>query len=171
MNGGNIAGAYLGIKLVNGKIKPRYGIASLIGISVMILVFIGFIGVFFYGLLNMNFECIIMSAAGMFGFGYLLLISPYLQNSKNYYMEFENENSLNGFRLIYKGKQVRIQYKIDEKGKIAFANNSNKLKCLAYADNSNMSNFTKYKVINYFCKWLNDNDLMSEEITATFENL
>ena len=60
----------------------------------MILVFIGCIGVFFYGLINMNFECIIMSAVGIFSFGYLLLISPYLQNSNDYYMKFENENSL-----------------------------------------------------------------------------
>lgn len=34
-----------------------------------------------------------------------------------------------------------------------------------------MTNFTKYKINNYFTKWLSDNDLMSDEITSTFEEL
>ena len=101
--------------------------------------------------------------------GYLLLISPYTQNPENYYIEFESESSLNNFKLSYKNKPVTIQYKIDNNGKIAFYDNNNKLSCISYKDGSNMSNLTKYKIMNYFAKWLNDNGLMSGEITTTFE--
>lgn len=98
-----------------------------------------------------------------------LLISPYTQNPENYYIEFESENSLDNFKLSYKNKLVTIRYKIDNNGKITFYDNNNKLSCISYKDDSNMSNLTKYKIMNYFAKWLNDNGLMSDEITTTFE--
>lgn len=171
MNIGNFVGSTLGIKLVNGKIRPKYGIWAIIGISIMVLFFIAFFCAFIYGLININLEFIVMPAIGMFGFGYLLLISPYTQKSSNYYIEFQNENSLAGFKLSYKGKLVNIQHKIDNNGKIAYANNSNKLSCISYADDTKMSNLVKYKIINYFTKWLNDNNLLSSEVTVTFEKL
>ena len=171
MNIGNIAGIALGIKLVNGKIKPKFGKGAIIGIIIMFLLLIASLIGFIYGLLSFDFEFIFMCACGLFGFGYLLLISPYTQSSKNYYIEFESENSLDNFKLNYKNKLVAIKYKIDNNGKIAFSNNSSKLSCISYADGSKISNITKYKIINYFTKWLNDNGLMSNEITSTFEQL
>lgn len=168
---GNFVGAALGVKLVNGKFRPKYGVRNIIGIIIMALFFIGFFCAFIYGLVNLNFEFIVMPAIGMFSFGYMLLISPYTQKSSNYYIEFQSEDSLAGFKLSYKGKLVNIQHKIDSNGKIAFANNSSKLSCISYADGTQMSNFVKYKVINYFTKWLNDNNLLSSEITSTFEQL
>lgn len=171
MNIGNITGIALGIKLVNGKIKPKFGKGAIIGIIIMFLLLIASLIGFIYGLLSFDFEFIFMCACGLFGFGYLLLISPYTQSSKNYYIEFESENSLDNFKLNYKNKLVAIKYKIDNNGKIAFSNNSSKLSCISYADGSKMSNITKYKIINYFTKWLNDNGLMSNEITSTFEQL
>ena len=171
MNIGNIAGIALGIKLVNGKIKPKFGKGAIIGIIIMFLLLIASLIGFIYGLLSFDFEFIFMCACGLFGFGYLLLISPYTQSSKYYYIEFESENSLDNFKLNYKNKLVAIKYKIDNNGKIAFSNNSSKLSCISYADGSKMSNITKYKIINYFTKWLNDNGLMSNEITSTFEQL
>ena len=167
----NFVGIPLGIKLVNGKIKPKYGVSSIIGIVIMTLIFIAFFCAFIYGLINMNLEFIIMPNFGMFGFGYMLLISPYTQKSSNYYIEFKNEDTLADFKLSYKGKLVNINYKIDDNGKIAFSNNSSKLSCIEYADGTRMSNFVKYKIINYFSKWLNDNNLLSSEITTTFEQL
>ncbi len=171
MNIGNVVGITLGVNLVNGKIKPRFGKGAIIVIIIMFLLLIAFSIGFIYGLLNFNLEFILMCACGLFGFGYLLLISPYTQSSKNYYIEFESENSLNNFKLNYKNKLVDIQYKIDNSGKIAFLNNKSKISCVSYADGSKMSNLTKYKIINYFIKWLNDNGLMSNEITSTFEEL
>ena len=62
-----------------------------------------------------------------------------------------------------------MKYKIDNEGKIAFLNDKSKISCLAYADGSRMGSFTKWRIINYFVKWLNDNNLMSKEITVTYE--
>lgn len=171
MNIGNFVGAALGIKLVNGKIRPKYGVWAIIGIIIIILFFLMSFCAFIYGLIKINFEFIIMSTIGIFSFGYLLLINPLTQKSSNYYIEFQNENSLAGFKLSYKGKLVNIQHKIDNNGKIAFANNSSKLSCISYADGTKMSNLIKYKIINYFTKWLNDNKLLSKEVTSTFEKL
>ena len=171
MNVGNVAGIALGIKLINGKIKPKFSKGAIIGVIIMFLLLLASLIGFIYGLLNFDVELIFGGACGLFGFGYLLLISPYTQSSKNYYIEFESENSLNNFKLSYKNKLVAIQYKIDTNGKIAFSNNNSKLSCISYADGSKMSSLTKYKIINYFTKWLNDNGLMSNEITSTFEQL
>lgn len=171
MNIENVAGIALGIKLTNGKIKPKFGKGAIIGIIIMFLFCLASLIGFIYGLLSFDFEIIFMCACGLFGFGYLLLISPYTQSSKNYYIKFESENSLNNFKLSYKNKLVSIQYKIDNNGKIAFSNKNSKLSCISYADGLKMSNLTKYKIINYFTMWLNDNGLISNEITKTFEQL
>ena len=171
MNVGNIVGIISGIKLANGKFKPKYGVGSIIGLVTMILFFIGFFCLFIFGLIKMNLELIVVPAGSMFALGYILLINPYTQKSSNYYIEFQNENTLDGFKLSYKdkGKLVNILYKIDDNGRIAFANNSSKLSCISYADGTKMSNLVKYKIINYFIKWLSDNNLLSSEVTHTFE--
>lgn len=171
MNIGNIVGIGLGIKLVNGKIKPKFGKGAIISTIIMFLLLVVSLVGFVYSLLVLDVEFILMFALGVFGFGYLLLVNPYIQNSNNYYIEFESEDSLNNFKLNYKNKLVTIKYKIDDSGRIAFLNNNNKLSCISYADGSKMGNLTKYKVINYFAKWLNDNGLMSKKVTSTFERL
>ncbi len=169
MNMGNFVGAMLGIKLVNGKISPKYGTAAIVAMIIMVFFFILFCGTMIYGLINIDMEVIVMSVCGLYGFGYLLLISPYTQKSSNYYIEFQSENSLAGFKLAYKGRWVNIQYRLDNQGKFAFANNRNKLSCLSYVDGTKMSNLEKYKIINYFSKWLKDNGLLSLEVTSTLE--
>ena len=171
MNVGNIVGIILAVKATSGKIKPKFGKKAIIGLSFMLLLLlISFIG-FIYGLLSFNLELLLSCFCCLLCLAYLFLISPYTQNHKNYYIEFASENSLNNFQLYYKNKLVAIKYKIDNNGKIAFSSNDNKLSCVSYADGSKMSNLTKYKIINYFAKWLNDNDLASNEITTTFEQL
>ncbi len=169
MNIGNMTGIYLGMKLVDGKIKPKYSKHAWIGITLLILLCGGFFGTFLYGIINGKLEFIIFGALGTFSFGSFLVFSPYTQNSNNYYIVFPNENSLVGFQLSYKGKLVDIQYVVDQTGKIAFANDKNKLSCLSYADGSHMSSFVKCKIANYFAKWLNDNNLLSKEVTMSLE--
>lgn len=171
MNFGNIAGIALGIKLVNGRFKPKFGAKAIVAVTIQLLFCIGFLAASIYGIVTFNLEFIAMGSLGVFGFGYLLLISPHTQRSKNYYIEFVSENSLAGFKLIYKNKPVSILYKVDSKGKIAFANNNSKLSCISYTDGSKMGNFTKYKIINYFAEWLNDNGLISDEVTTSLEEL
>lgn len=165
----NIVGIALGIKLVNGKIKLKFDKKGIIGIVIMIIIFIASLIGLIPSILNFNIELIFVCLSGICVSGYLLLISPYTQNPENYYIEFESENSLNNLKLSYKNKLVTIRYKIDNNGKITFYGNNNKLNCISYKDDSNMSNLTKYKIMNYFAKWLNDNGLMSDEITTTFE--
>ena len=164
-------GISLGIKLVNGKIKPKFGKEAIILVSIIVFLFLFSIFGLIYSVISYDLDFGIACLIGMFSVGYLFLINPYTQNSKNYYIEFQSANSLAGFKLIYKGKIVNIKYKIDDKGKIAFLNNESKLSCISYADGSKMTNFKKYKINNYFTKWLSDNDLMSDEITSTFEEL
>ena len=161
----------LSIKAANGHIKPKYGSNAYIRIGIMILFIILSIGLLIFGLINLNIELIIGGLLFSFCFGYLFLISPYTQNPKDYIIDFETAASLNNFKLYYKNKLVDVKYRIDSKGKIAFLNNKNKLSCISYADGSNMSTLTKYKIINYFAKCLNDGNIMSDEITTTFEGI
>lgn len=168
---GDLAESAITAKLLSGKIKPKFGVAAIIGVVIISLFFIGAFCAFIYGLINIDLEVLITGIIGMFGTGYLLLVNPYTQKSSDYYIEFQSENSLAGFKLSYKGKLVNIKHKIDNNGKIAFANNSSKLSCISYADGTKMSNLVKYKIMNYFIKWLNDNKLLSSEVTTTFEQL
>ena len=169
MNAGNITGIILGIKMVNGKFKPKYGASAIISMTLFILVLIGSIIAFIYGIANTNIEFIIFPSLLIFSISYVLLISPYTQKASNYHIEFQSDNSLAGFRLLYRNKLVNILYRIDQNGKIAFVNNISKLSCISYADGSKMNNIVKYKIINYFSKWLHDNNLLSNEVTVTFE--
>lgn len=100
---------------------------------------------------------------------YILAITPYTQKSSNYSIKFIDENTLDKFELYYKNKRVNIKYKVDSIGKITFIDNMNKLNCVSYEDGSKMAHITKYKIINYFSKWLADNNLISKEVTVTFE--
>lgn len=165
----NIAGLILGVKTVNGRIKPKFGKKAIVGIFFMILLCLATLVGFVFALINGSSEWIIMCGIGFAAFIYLFLISPYTQNSRNYQIEFLSDNSLNGFNLFYKNKAVIVKYKLDNQGKFAFANDAKKLDCILYADGSKMGNFTKYRILNYFGKWLHDNGLMSAKITTSFE--
>ena len=167
----DIVGIKLGIKLINGKLKPKYSKGNIIGIVIMFLLFVFSSLGLIYSIFTFNTYIMIMCFCFTFGIGYMLLISPYTQNSNNYYIEFLSQDSLNNFKLFYKNKEVEIKYIIDKEGKFSFADNYNKLDCISYKNKSKMSNLVKYKIINYFAKWLNDNNLMSSEITITFEKL
>lgn len=167
----NIIGAATGVQLVNGKFRPKYGVIGILSTIFYIIVTIGAIIAFIYGIISLNMEFIVVPGIGTIAMVYLLLVNPYLQRSKNYYIKFQAENTLYNFELYYKNKKVNIAYKIDQEGKFAYLNNNKKLECLSYADGSPMSNITKYKIINYFTKWLSTNHLLSKETTVTFEKL
>ena len=171
MDLGRIGGITLGVKLSSGRFKPKYGIGGIVSIIFMVFLIIVTIYLLTIGIINNSLDSIVIPIFGIFSCCYLLMISPYTQRRKNYYIEFQNENLLDGFKLTYKNKLVDIKYKIDQKGKIAFADNNNKLSCISYADGSKMRNITKYKIMNYFGRWLNDNKLLSDEVTTTYEEL
>ena len=54
MNIGNFVGAALGIKLINGKIKPKYGKKAIAGIVFMLLLLLLCIILFIYELIKMD---------------------------------------------------------------------------------------------------------------------
>lgn len=163
--------ATINIKLVSGNIKPKITIVAFIGIFIFFLLLVASLVGFVYGILKFDILFILIGLLGFFSIGYLLAISPFTQRSKNYYCEFKEENSLVGFKLSYKGKQVSIQYRIDGSGKLAYLDNNSKLNCISYLDGTNMSNFTKYKILNYFTRWLKDNNLVSNEVSTSLEEL
>lgn len=169
MNIGNFVGIALGMKLVNEKFRPQFGIAAKIGLFFMFLMLFIFMFIFIFRIINFNLKTLFTSICGLYGFSYLLLINPFLQNKDNYYIEFKSENNLDGFKLVYKNKLVIIDYIIDNEGKLAFANNAYKTKCINYADGSKMSKITKFEILNYFSKWLSSNNLLSKSVVSTFE--
>lgn len=103
---GNFVGADLGVKLINGKIKPKKrGVLTYIGLVIFSLLLVGFMMAFVCGLMNMNIEFTFFSGIGILSFGYLLLISPHTQNSNNYIIKVKNENSFEGFELYINKKE------------------------------------------------------------------
>lgn len=167
---GNVTGVNLGIKLVNGKMKVKKSSASdyvILGFWIVMMMI--FLFLFVLGILRFDMEYIVNSSIGILSGGYLLSISPMLQNPKNYHIEFVSENQLEGFKLTYKGKLVDVKYNIDKEGKFMFADNAKKTNCISYADKSKMKTRTKYAIVNYFAKWLANNDLLSSKTTFTVE--
>lgn len=167
-----IAGSSIGIKLVNGKIRPK---KRSIKTNIVIIIFIILLVIFFllllYGFIHMKMEYILYGGITVWGASYVLLISAYTQSSKNYYIKVHKEDSFEGFELYYKKKKVELLFQVDEEGKFKWANNHSKLKCISYSDGTSMHNFTKYRIINYFSAWLLENDYLSKEATVTFEEL
>lgn len=169
---GNVVGGAIGINLINGKLKPKKrGIGTYIGLFVFGILIVAFFIGFILGIFALDIEFILIGGIGFFSSGYLFLISPYTQNPNNYFLKVQNPNSFDNFELYYKNKKVELKYAIDNNGKFKWANNNAKLECVSYSDNSNINNFTKYKIINYFSRWLLDNDYLSEDVTVTFEKL
>lgn len=167
-----ITGTSLGIKLINGKIKPKKrSIKTSIVIIIFILLLIIFSITFLYGLINLNIEYMLFCGITIWGISYLLLISAYTQNSNNYYIKVKTDDSFEGFELYYKKRKIALKFFIDNEGKFKWANNNSKLKCISYFDGTKMRNFTKYRIINYFSAWLLENDYLSKDVSVTFESL
>lgn len=159
----------LGIQLVNGRIRPKFGpFATFVKALFFLGSFALFLYLFYVGIVE-NFEYVIISLVSIAALVYVALITPEFQNPKNYSIKLKDPNSLEGLELYYKEKLVKINYKIDEEGKIAFVDNKNKTKHISYASEEGMSRFEKFKIINFFIKWLHDNNLLSKEVKASFE--
>lgn len=104
-----------------------------------------------------------MPLISIFSFSYLLFISAYGQKQRNYYIEWGKEYPLEGFQLFYKKKPVVLKYYLDTEGKFNFPFNMDKIDCISYADVTHMSYFTKYKIMNFFCEYLRQRQLLSEK--------
>lgn len=173
MNIGNLAGIAIGTKLVNGKFRPKYSLGAVASIIIMSVLIILSVGGIFFGIFVMDRPYGVEFAGAMVVMLGLLIyvftISPYTQNPDNYRIVFQTENSMNGFRLYYRRKQVVVWYVLGKDGKIAFADDMHKLNCLSYADGSRMGRHEKRKILNYFMRWLSDYDLLSSDVRVSIE--
>ena len=169
---GNFAAAGVAVALMNGRIKPKKkGFATYLGLIFELIAIIVFTIVFLYGVVTFNFEYIFFGIVGTISFVYMWLISAYTQSSKNYYLKVQNPSSFENIELYYKKKRVNLKYVVDNEGKFKWAKDDAKLECVSYFDGTNMSNFTKYRILNYFSAWLLDNEYLSKEVTVSFEKL
>lgn len=169
----DITSSILAVEMLNGRMHPNRinKPSKIIAAIFLALVFCGGILLFIVGIIGLDLELILISVIGIIAFVYLFLISPYGQKVSDYNIRFKSRDSLADFTLTYKGKEVAFLYKIDKDGKIMFSDNAHKLNCVSYRDGSKMSNFTKYRIMNFFSKWLMDNKLLSDNVTVTFEKL
>ena len=62
-----------------------------------------------------------------------------------------------------------MDYLLDKNNKLKLKNNKQKTTCISYKDNSQMSKMIKYRIINYLCIWLANNNLLSDDVTVTYE--
>lgn len=97
-----------------------------------------------------------------YAFYYLISISPFLQNKKNYRFDIGDQ-----IKIFYKNKEVQFKYTELENGKIDFADLRNKNKCISYVDGSKMSGRLQYQIANYIAMVLVRAGIMNEQ-RATF---
>ena len=82
-----VGGTVVGMSLVNGKIKPKYGISNIIGCIIIFLLDILFAFLLIYcGIINFDLEFIFFPALGVVVCTYFLLIILVLQNPNNFYI-------------------------------------------------------------------------------------
>lgn len=165
-------GTNIEFNLISGNIIQRKkDVAVYISIVCFCLALVAFLFTLIGAILKFNLGVASIALVGTSCVGYILLINAYTQPSKNYYIKIKNENSFEGFELYYKEKLIDLKYEIDKNGKFKWPNSKAKLECISYLDGTNMSNFTKYKIINYFSTWLQENDYLSKDVVIKIEKL
>lgn len=64
--------------------------------------------------------------------------------------EFPHEDTIKDFKVTYKGKEVKVKYKVNKEGGFEWADPQGKLDSLSFADGSSMNLYLdKYRVLNY----------------------
>ena len=166
---GTMVGIGLGLKNLNGKtlLELKKSKSAKGGIIALVLMYGLGLTCLVIGLIDSVLDMILAGSFLLFCLSYLLYLSPLFQRSKNYTIDFVD---LGNFTLYYKGREVNIKYKLDEEGKFLFLDDSNKHRCISYADGSRMSSTKQYRIMNYFSKWLQDYDLMSKHTTFSLEH-
>lgn len=93
----------------------------------------------------------IVMLAGIYGCVYMISLSPWVQNAENYRFEGDTPEDL---RVFYKGKEVLVDYIVNEDGTIDFEDNTKKHKYIRWADGSRMREKTAYMILNYFMMYM-----------------
>ena len=96
---------------------------------------------------------------------YILIISPIGQKTSDYKFEFSDKGGLDGFVLIYRGKKVKLNYKLDKYGKFMWGDQRKKPECISYEDESKMDLYlTKYRILNYVNMYMEQNGLAARNV-------
>ena len=104
---------------------------------------------------------VLVMLGGIFAIAYIVTLSPWIQNAENYRFEGDSPEDL---RVFYKGKEVLIDYIINEDGTIDFEDNTRKHKAIHWADGSHMSERKAYLILNFFSMYMSD--YLSEDASA-----
>lgn len=161
----NLVGVAVGTKLINNKLKPSKSKSSRVfGILFFLVCIVGGIMLGLHSLVVGDYQTVIISVVGVIAFSYGLALAPVCVKDVEVGITKEKD-----IVVTHKGKEVQVDLKKDSKGKYLFANPTKKHLCVRYADNSHISNFNRYRIVNYLASALMDNDLLSDEVKLTLE--
>ena len=86
----------------------------------------------------------------------------FAQKKSDYRFEFANEKGLRDMKLFYKGREVKLDYRLDRNGRFMW-NSRKEVNDISYADGGRMSvYFTRYRVLNFVNAFLDENGLKAE---------
>lgn len=161
---GGLVGANIALKAINGKLKPKFGKARYVGLTIFGLLMLVSIVMLVVGIVTLNYEWIIMTSILLVSSTYLICISSLMV--RNVQVFIGNDGAI---LVLHKNKPVHIDLVRDNQGKLNFRNPNVKHKCVRYADGSNMSSIQKYRIINYFSDVLHGYGLLSDDVRFTIE--
>lgn len=93
-------GTLIGMQIVNGRIRPKFGKAAIIKkIILMGVMLAGFLYLFYLGVKGESYY-LLLSLIGIASLIYIMVITPEFQNPNNYSIKLKNEDSLEGCQLL-----------------------------------------------------------------------
>ena len=102
-------------------------------------------------------------AVGIIAFVIYIIAMTFGQKSSDYKFEFKANSGLNGMRIFYKEKELKLEYRLDKYGKFMWADSKKEANCISYADGSKMNKYIiKYRILNYINVFMEQNGLKSD---------
>lgn len=102
-------------------------------------------------------------AIGIMLFVIYVCVMTFGQRAKDYTFEFQAESGLNGFKAFYRGKELKLDHKLDKNGRYMWADVKKPINCISFADGSSMNKYiTRYRILNYINVYMEQNGLSSD---------
>lgn len=154
--------SYLGVKLVKGELKPRFGLAQY---CVFIVSLLFLVGVSLIALSDKSLEGIIAVIVISLVFIHCIFNSSYLVKDVSVFI---NNGGL--VRVFYKNREVVVQLAKDDVGRFNFANPDSMYDNVCYADGTKISSSEQRRIIDYLKTVLKSNGLLSNNVCVTTED-
>ena len=101
-----------------------------------------------------------MYAVGMIAFVIYVPLITFAQKKSDYRFEFRDEKGLRDFKLYYKDKELKLDYRLDRTGRFMWDDNRKSINNISYADGSRMNTvYTKYRILNFVNSFMEQNGL------------